>query len=58
MDSKNGHMMRFPFWAPKILQNALSNERDVNKKMVMILVGNSMDIVVSSWLGDPLEAVQ
>ena len=41
-----------------MLQKALSNERDVTKKMIMVLVGNSMDIVVASWLGNPLEAAQ
>ena len=48
----------FLFWEPKMLQKALSNERDVIKKMVMVLARNSMDIVVASWLGNPLEAVQ
>ena len=48
----------FPFWAPKMLQKALSNERDViKKKWLMVLARNSMDIVVASWLGNPLEAI-
>ena len=41
-----------------MLQKALSNERDVIKKLLMVLVGNSMDILVVPWLGYALEAAQ
>ena len=47
-----------PFWTPKMLQKALSDERDLVKKYIMVLVGNSMDIVVAPWLCNPLEAAQ
>ena len=48
----------FPFWTPKMLQKALSNERDVVKKMINVLAGKSMDIVVAPWLCNPLGAAQ
>ena len=41
-----------------MLQKALSDERDLVKKYIMALVGNSMDIVVAPWLCNPLEAAQ
>ena len=47
-----------PFWTPKMLQKALSDERELVKKYIMVLVGNSMDIVVAPWLCNPLEAAQ
>ena len=48
----------FPFWTQKMLQKALSNERDVVKKVINVLAGKSMDIVVAPWLCNPLEAAQ
>ena len=48
----------FPCCTSKILHRALSNERDLVKKIHHGFGRKSMDIVVAPWLCNPLEAAQ